>query len=411
MVRAQRRERRAEVRRDGDAFGSERDDVVAVELDEATDRQCERDRERRARAKRRRQREGDEQGEERQDERQVPRLGLEPGVRRHEVEDWEDRDDEQKRREARRAADEEPDEAGREEPVDEIAHDRGAEPFERPGQAQPERLRQRRDDEVVEVGRPRALVRARVERVPVVAQVAEQPRQAAHEARSEDVGQAPDDLAPRPDEPAERRQRDDRDLRARPEAAPEREPEQDEVAARHTLREAQHEEECCKTEEELAPVEAVRTRRLPDEVRRPDPEEEGGEHGALLVEHAQADPPDEQRGRGPQDDDDETDRPRVEPEGPDERRGEELLLRAAVALAREERWQRAVHDPSRQEADDRLVRVERALRQEHGPNAAAEPGCRSNYGDHRERAPAHRRSDARTPMPPAHSTKSSGRLA
>ena len=39
VVRPQRREGRVEVRRHGDALGSERDDVVAVELDEAADRQ------------------------------------------------------------------------------------------------------------------------------------------------------------------------------------------------------------------------------------------------------------------------------------------------------------------------------------------------------------------------------------
>ena len=96
----------------------------------------------------------------------------------------------------------------------------------------------------------------------------------------------------------------------------------------------------------------------------------------------------------------------------DERRGEELLLRAAVALAREERGQRAVQDPARQQADDRLVGVERALRQEERPDAQADAGCRAGGGD-RERASRLLIGAATraTPMPAAHSTKSSGRLA
>ena len=93
VVRAQRRERRVEVRRHGDALGAERDDVVAVELDEAAERQRERDGERCGGAKRRRERERDEQREERQDERQVARLRLQPRVRRDEVEEREDDDD------------------------------------------------------------------------------------------------------------------------------------------------------------------------------------------------------------------------------------------------------------------------------------------------------------------------------
>ena len=332
VVRAQRVEHRVEVGRDGRALGVEGDDVVPVELDEPRDGERERARERRGGAQRGGKGTCDQQRKERQDERQVARLVLQPRVRRDEVEDREDRDDQEQRREPRRPSHEQPDEAGGERRVDQIPDDGAAEPLERPGEPQAERLRQRRDDEVVHVRRPGALVLPGVERVPVVAQVAEQPRQSADDRGGDDERHSAQHLAPAPDEPAERRQRDDRDLRARPEAAAEGEPEQHEIAARHALGEAQDEQQDREAEEELGSVEAVRAGRLPVEVRGPDPEQHRGQYGSLLVEHPQADPPDEDCRHGPEGDDDEPNRPGMEPEPGDERRREERLLRAAVAL-------------------------------------------------------------------------------
>src|SRR5581483_3935482 len=214
----------------------------------------------------------------------------------------------------------------------------------------------------------------------------------------------------------ERRQRDDRDLRARPETATEGEPERDEVEPGDPRVEAEDDEEDDEREDELGAVEAVRARRLPGEVRRPEPEEKRCEHRAPLVEDAKADAPDEHRRGRPEHDDDDADRPDPQPEAGDERRGEELLLRAPVALAGEEDGERPVEDAARQEPDDGLVGVERSLRQEHRPDAqrgAAEhagddDGARRHAG---LRASRDRARLARRLAPAAHSTKSAGRLA
>ena len=106
----------------------------------------------------------------------------------------------------------------------------------------------------------------------------------------------------------------------------------------------------------------------------------------------------------------------------DERRREERLLRAAVALPREEDRQRPVQDLVRHQADDGLVGVERALRQQDRPDAKRDAGGRSADGDEQQRAPAHRAKLRASPgrartarritsMPAAQRTKSSGRLA
>src|SRR3954447_20211581 len=174
---------------------------------------------------------------------------------------------------------------------------------------------------------PAALVRAGMKRVPVVPRVGDEPRQPADYACGDDDGDAAQALASRGDEPAERGQRDDRDLRARPDAAAECEPEQHEVAARDALGQPKDEEQDCEAEDELRPVEAVRACRLPDEIRRPEPEEERRVDGAPRVEHAEADTPYEEAGDPPEHADDGADRPRVQAEHADERRGEELLLR------------------------------------------------------------------------------------
>ena len=115
-------------------------------------------------------------------------------------------------------------------------------------------------------------------------------------------------------------------------------------------------------------------RRLPVEVRRPDPEEHGCDRSAALVEHPQADPPDEDGRARPEGDDDRPDRRVCQAERRDERRGEERLLAAAVPLSREEDRERPVQDAPRHQPDHRLVGVEGTLRQEEGPHAQAHAG-------------------------------------
>src|SRR5438046_2191244 len=81
----------------------------------------------------------------------------------------------------------------------------------------------------VEVRCPGALVAARMQRVPVMPQVPEEPRQRTDECRRDDERPTADDLAPAPEEPAERRERDDPHLRARPQATAEGQAEQHEI--------------------------------------------------------------------------------------------------------------------------------------------------------------------------------------
>jgi hypothetical protein len=136
----------------------------------------------------------------------------------------------------------------------------------------------------------------------------------------------------------------------------------------------------------------------------PDPEERGRrDRAARLVEHAQPDPPDEDRADRPEHDHRQADRPRLEPGGGDERGGEPLLLRPAVALAGEEGGERPVQEAARQQADDDLVRVEAALRPEPRPDPQADADEGERYG----RA-THRRIVS---TPAAQSTKRNGRLA
>ncbi len=139
---------------------------------------------------------------------------------------------------------------------------------------------------------------AGMERVPVVAQVSEQPRQRADERRGQrrTSSRAATSRRRQTSQPsAGSATIATCGLDQRPQ--PRREAEQHEVAARHALGEPQHEQQDREAEEELRSVEAVRAGRLPVEVRRPDPEERRREHRAPLVEHAQADAPDED-GRG-----------------------------------------------------------------------------------------------------------------
>ena len=81
-------------------------------------------------------------------------------------------------------------------------------------------------------------LRAGMERVPVVAQVPEQPGSPPTSGRHDERGSRAARATRQTSQPS-RRQRDDRDLRARPEAAAECEPEPDEVASRRCVSQAQ----------------------------------------------------------------------------------------------------------------------------------------------------------------------------
>ena len=203
VVCAQRVEHRRKVRRHRRAFSPERRHPVAVQLDEACDRECAGERERERGTSACREDGGREQRKHGQHERQVARLRLQPRVRRDEVEDREHGDDQQQRLEPRWAAYAEPDEAGRQPGVEQVADDRPAEPLERPREPKSESFRQRRDDEIVDVGRPAAFVSARVQGVPVVAEVPDEPRECADDECGRYKGGAAQHVAPGVGEPAE----------------------------------------------------------------------------------------------------------------------------------------------------------------------------------------------------------------
>src|SRR5439155_914172 len=89
-----------------------------------------------------------------------------------------------------------------------------------------------------------------------------------------------------------------------------------------------------------------------------EPRQRTDEYRTALVEHPQADAPDEDCGGSPEQDDDDANCPRLEAEDRDYRCCEERLLRSAVALPGKEDRQGAVQDPARRQADDSLVCVE-----------------------------------------------------
>ena len=74
-----------------------------------------------------------------------------------------------------------------------------------------------------------------MKRIPVVSQVSEQPGQRADDGGRHGDRPPANCESPPPDEPAERRKGDDRDLRARPEPEAQAEAEQDEVATSDVL--------------------------------------------------------------------------------------------------------------------------------------------------------------------------------
>src|SRR5260221_4387375 len=148
--------------------------------------------------------------------------------------------------------------------------------------------------------RPAPFVRARMKRIPVVVQVSQQPGQAADQGCSGDERPATDRLAPGPDKPAERWKRDDRNLRARPQPAAERESKHEVVALSRCLAEAEDREQDDEAEDELRAVEPVRAGGLPGEVRRPDPEEDRSENTSRVTQEASTDPQNEEGGEHPQ---------------------------------------------------------------------------------------------------------------
>src|SRR6266511_243791 len=175
----------------------------------------------------------------------------------------------------------------------------------------------------------------RIERLPAVRDVPTEPRRGADEhAGGCEPGVAGDGRAP-PQEPRERRQGDEGDLRRGPPAETDGEPERGRVGGGVALAQAQRQEHDREAEHERGAVEAVSSRRLPDEVGGPDPEERGAQPRAFLADGSPADA----RGEHPHSETDSGD-DRSDDEPPDrhqahERRAHYAAFRASALAASE----------------------------------------------------------------------------
>src|SRR6266511_2029177 len=182
----------------------------------------------------------------------------------------------------------------------------------------------------------------RIERLPAVRDVPTEPRRGADEhAGGCEPGVAGDGRAP-PQEPRERRQGDEGDLMRGPPAETDGEPERGRVGGGVALAQAQRQEHDREAEHERGAVEAVSSRRLPDEVGGPDPEERGAQPRAFLADGSPADAPDEQRREREENDRYEPDRDRARARQREDGRRQQRLLRPAVVLSPEEHWELAV---------------------------------------------------------------------
>ena len=187
--------------------------------------------------------------------------------------------------------------------------------------------------------------------------------------------EADERVAPHDEQPEHRGRRDQRELGRLPPAEPEHEPERRGVQARRPVAQAQHEQEREQREHERRAVEAVRPHRLPDGVRRPDPEERRRHARGRLADGATSDAPDEQRRDRKEHGRDELERQRRRPEDGEQRRGEKDLEGAAVRLPPVERAQLTVEHVPRHQPPDGLVGVQRAQRRRQQPHPERHSGC------------------------------------
>ena|SRR6266540_5246609 len=231
----------------------------------------------------------------------------------------------------------------------------------------------------------------RIERLPAVRDVPAEPRRGADEhAGGCEPGVAGDGRAP-PQEPRERRQGDEGDLRRGPPAETDGEPERGRVGGGVALAQAQRQEHDREAEHERGAVEAVSSRRLPDEVGGPDPEERGAQPRAFLADGSPADAPDEQRREREENDRYEPDRDRARARQREDGRRQQRLLRPAVVLSPEEHWELAVTGVPRHQTPDPFVCVERTERRGEHPHSETDSGDDRSDDEPPDRHQAHER--------------------
>ena len=258
-----------------------------------------------------------------------------------------------------------------------------ADPLQRERQACTERGRERRDEEVVDAVRQRAAAGRRIERVPVVPRVRDEPRERSDHGSADHEPRGSEQLSPSPDEPGDCGESNDEHLRRRPPAEPEREAEQQQVAACRPLVEAKREQHDGQTEHERHAVEAVCPRRLPDDVRGPDPERRpapsrayGSPTVLTPIRHVSR-APTANRASG------------TDAESLDARSGQrehpccqERFLAAPITLTPVERTELAVQDVARHRSGHRFVRIEDAALQADDPDPE-DDSCSREADDHR----------------------------
>ena len=184
--------------------------------------------------------------------------------------------------------------------------------------------------------------------------------------------------------------RQDRNLRACPQAAPQGEAEQRQIAPRRLLPQAEREQQHRETQYETRAVEPMRASRFPDEVGRPDPEQQRGEASRRLSDETQSNSPDQDRRDAPERDWNDPDRERRCSEQPYERNAEEYLLRSPVSLAPHEDAEVTVQRAASHRPPNTLVAVQRAERRGQHPDAEKQTDRDPSHHDrNRHVSPSH----------------------
>ena len=205
------------------------------------------------------------------------------------------------------------------------------------------------------------------------------------EGSADDQPRGPEQLSPSPDEPGDGGESDDEHLGRRPPAESERETEQQQLAPARPLLEAKRQEDDGQAEDERRAVEAMRPRRLPDDVRGPDPEGACAETGVWFADRSDSNPPRQQGA-------DREQHQRHGPEGLDARSGQrehpgcqELFVRPPIRLTPVESTELAIQDVARHHSRHRFVGVESSDGRAENPGSQDDPCC-CEADDHRSDA-------------------------
>src|SRR5262249_4279621 len=158
-----------------------------------------------------------------------------------------------------------------------------------------ERARQRVNEEA---GEAEAVAARRptvgMQRPPVVPDVPHEPGRSGQTGRERDQRRVAPDARLPPRQPGEGGQGNKNDLDARPPAATEHRSEQGRIDRARALSQPQREQNNQQPGQEQNAVVAVFAGRSPDEVRGPDPEQQGGDDGGTLADRAPADSPEDE---------------------------------------------------------------------------------------------------------------------